>query len=38
MEYQKIISLIDNKITDAVAKSYDGRVTKFSRHLQENNS
>ena len=28
MEYQKIINLVDNKIADAVAKSYDDRITK----------
>ena len=28
MEYQEIINLIDNKIAEAVAKSYDDRIKK----------
>ena len=31
MEYQKI-NLIDNRIADAVARSYDSRITKFSNN------
>ena len=27
-----------NKIADAVAKSYDGQITKVSRNSQQNNS
>ena len=38
MKYQKIIYLIDNIIADAVAKSYDGRITKVSQNSQQNNS
>ena len=38
MEYQKIINSIDNTIVDMVAKSHDGRVTKVSKDLQQNNS
>ena len=30
--------LIGNKITDAVPKSYDGRLTKLSKNSQQNNS
>ena len=32
MQYQKIINLIDNKIAEAVAESYDGRITKVSKN------
>ena len=32
MEYQKITNLIENKIADAVAKSYDCRITKVSKN------
>ena len=38
MEYQKIISLIDNKITEMVAKSYNSRIAKVSKNSQQNNS
>ena len=31
MEYKKIINLIDNKITYAVAESYDDRITKIQK-------
>ena len=31
MKYQKIVNLIDNIIADAVAKSYDDRITKVSK-------
>ena len=34
MKYQKIITLIDNKITDVVAKSYDPRITKVSKNSE----
>ena len=37
MEYQKI-NLIDNKIADAVAESFDSRITKSFKNLQQNNS
>ena len=37
MEYQKVINSIDNTIVDMVAKSHDGRVTKVSKDLQQNN-
>ena len=37
MQYQKI-NLIDNIIADAVAKSYDRRITKVSKNSQQNNS
>ena len=30
--------MICNKIANAVAKSYDGRITKVSKHSQQNNS
>ena len=30
--------LIGNQIADPVANSYDGRIAKFSRKLQQNNS
>ena len=30
--------LIGNEIADAVAKSYDGEITKHSKNLQQNNS
>ena len=30
--------MIGNKIADALAKSYDGRITKVSKKLQQNNS
>ena len=30
--------MIGNKIVDALAKSYDGRITKVSKKLQQNNS
>ena len=41
MEYPKTINFTDNKIADTVrsktlamrAKSYDGRITKFSKNL-----
>ena len=32
MQYQKIINLIDNNIAEAVAESYDGRITKVSKN------
>ena len=32
MQYQKIINLIDNKIAEAVADSYDGWITKVSKN------
>ena len=42
MKYQKTAEatghLIDNKIADVVAKSYDGKITKVSRSLPQNNS
>ena len=42
MEYQKTAEatgdLIGNKISDAVAKSYDGKITKVSRSTPQNNS
>ena len=42
MEYQKTAEatgdLIGNKIADAVAKSYDGKITKVSRSSSQNNS
>ena len=37
MEYQKI-NLIDNKIADAVAESFDSRITKSFKNLRQNNS
>ena len=30
--------MIGNKTADAVAKSYDGKITKVSKHSQQNNS
>ena len=30
--------MIGNKTADAVAKSYDGKITKVSKHSQKNNS
>ena len=30
--------MIDDKIADVVAKSYDGRIMKFSKNPQQNNS
>ena len=38
MEYQEIINLIDNKIAEAVAQSYDDRIKKASKNSQQNNS
>ena len=38
MKYQKIINLIDDKISDAIAKLYDRRITIVSKSLQQNNS
>ena len=38
MQYQKIINLIDNKIAEAVAESYDGRITKVSKNWRHDNS
>ena len=42
MKYQKTAEatghLIGNKIADVVAKSYDGKITKVSRSLPQNNS
>ena len=29
---------VSNKITDAIAESYDGKITKVSRNVQKNNS
>ena len=41
MEYQKTAEgtgdLIGNKIADAVAKSYNGKITKVSRSSPQNN-
>ena len=38
MQYQKIINLIDNKIAEAVAESYDGRITKVSKNWRHDKS
>ena len=42
MEYEKAAEatgfLIGNQIADAVAKSYDGKITKVSRSSPRNNS
>ena len=38
MEYQNLINLIDNNIAGAVAKSYNGRISKVSKNVQQNNS
>ena len=38
MKYQKIINLINNIIAEAVAKSYETRITtKISKNLGQNN-
>ena len=38
MQYQKIINLIDNNIAEAVAESYDGRITKVLKNWRHDNS
>ena len=38
MEHQKMINFYDNKIADAVAMSYDGRILQASKNSQQNNS
>ena len=38
MQYQKIINLIVNKIAEAVAESYNGRITKVSKNWRHDNS
>ena len=38
MKYKKIISLVDNIFADVVAESYDHRITKVSKNLQQNNT
>ena len=38
MEQQKMINFYDNKIADAVAMSYEGRILQASKNSQQNNS
>ena len=38
MKYKKIISLVDNIFAVVVAESYDHRITKVSKNLQQNNT